>query len=458
MDSTGQSLVTNGLLGSGETTLTADSRSSSGSLITTDKSLNEEGFSKIFGRQKEIGAAFSSDAGNSVIRAEASATGMSVQDISADAAQVLTGLSGNSLPVDGAVLPQADSSGQLLLEVEGTLQPDPTAAAAAVTGSETELELDAATVTINLTEQGVVTAVKQGQSEAGSVVPSGSSNPVIAVTTSLLPGRQSTAGAWTASAADPAQQPVWQTSATTIAKGAVPAASTNEAAAASAGQAVINSQNSPAVTTAMADLGRQFQLKPQWAGDKPGLQSLELAATTPADNTMPPGLIARGELAVATSQPAAGVLQAAVGVEVAKPGWSDNIMQRVMWMSAHNINRAEISLDPPELGPLQVRISTQADQTSIVFSSPHSVVRDALDQGLPRLREMMENQGVELADVDVAGQQGDSSSGQQDSEQQVAANRVGAGDDTAGQTGSDDQQLQHRQMMSGQQGLIDQYV
>ena len=91
-------------------------------------------------------------------------------------------------------------------------------------------------------------------------------------------------------------------------------------------------------------------------------------------------------------------------------------MQRVMWMSSQNVNRVDIALDPPELGPLQVRIVTQSDQTSVVFTSNNGSVREALDQSLPRLREMMEGQGLNLTDVNVSDQ---SANGQQ---QDSAAN------------------------------------
>lgn len=97
-------------------------------------------------------------------------------------------------------------------------------------------------------------------------------------------------------------------------------------------------------------------------------------------------------------------LQTAVSVPVGRPGWGESVMQRVMWMSSQNISRAEIALDPPELGPMNVKISSTGDQTSVVFTSNHASVRDALDQSLSRLREMMENQGINLSDVNVSDQ------------------------------------------------------
>lgn len=96
---------------------------------------------------------------------------------------------------------------------------------------------------------------------------------------------------------------------------------------------------------------------------------------------------------------------ATVAVPVGSSGWSDAVVDKVMWFSANQINSAEIKLNPPDLGPLQVRISTQQDQTtSVVFSSPHAAVRDALDQALPRLRDMFGGQGLQLSDASVGGQ------------------------------------------------------
>jgi flagellar hook-length control protein FliK len=93
-----------------------------------------------------------------------------------------------------------------------------------------------------------------------------------------------------------------------------------------------------------------------------------------------------------------------VDVPVGKPGWSEAMTDKVMWMSAQNIASAEIHLNPADLGPLSVRISSHQDQTSVYFTSAHAAVRDALDQSLPRLREMFSGQGIQLLDVGVGDQ------------------------------------------------------
>jgi hypothetical protein len=87
--------------------------------------------------------------------------------------------------------------------------------------------------------------------------------------------------------------------------------------------------------------------------------------------------------------------------------------ERIMVMSSKSIQTAEIQLTPPELGSLMVKINVEGDQTSIVFSSPNAGVREALEQQSFRLKDMLEEQGMDTVDVDVSDQQKDDSEAQE---------------------------------------------
>jgi len=99
-----------------------------------------------------------------------------------------------------------------------------------------------------------------------------------------------------------------------------------------------------------------------------------------------------------------------VSVPMNQPGWDQALGQNVLWMAKHNVQIASIKLNPPQLGPLEVRITFNHDQANVNFVSHHGVVREALEAALPRLREMFGEGGVNLANVDVSD---DSSTGQQ---------------------------------------------
>jgi len=84
--------------------------------------------------------------------------------------------------------------------------------------------------------------------------------------------------------------------------------------------------------------------------------------------------------------------------------WSEALAERAAWFAGQQIHTAELQLDPPELGPLQVRISVHHDQAVVSFVSANPQVREALDQSMVRLRELMQEQGMQLVDAGVSDQ------------------------------------------------------
>lgn len=82
--------------------------------------------------------------------------------------------------------------------------------------------------------------------------------------------------------------------------------------------------------------------------------------------------------------------------------WSQGVTERVAWMVQGNFQTAESKLNPANLGPLEIKLSIQDDKASVTFITNHAPVREALDAAMPRLRDMLESQGLNLADVNVA--------------------------------------------------------
>ncbi|WP_202983553.1 flagellar hook-length control protein FliK [Ferrimonas lipolytica] len=74
---------------------------------------------------------------------------------------------------------------------------------------------------------------------------------------------------------------------------------------------------------------------------------------------------------------------------------------------------AEIRLDPPELGALQVRIQMNGDQANVQIVTQQGQAKDMIEQALPRLREMLQEQGLQLGQTDVSQQQAGDDGGQQ---------------------------------------------
>ncbi len=86
-------------------------------------------------------------------------------------------------------------------------------------------------------------------------------------------------------------------------------------------------------------------------------------------------------------------------------GWTEEVVNRVMYLSSVNLKAADIQLQPAELGRLDIRVNMVPDQqTQVTFMSAHPSVREALDGQMHRLREMFNQQGMGQVDVNVSDQ------------------------------------------------------
>ncbi|WP_242209455.1 MULTISPECIES: flagellar hook-length control protein FliK [unclassified Pseudomonas] len=86
-------------------------------------------------------------------------------------------------------------------------------------------------------------------------------------------------------------------------------------------------------------------------------------------------------------------------------GWTEEIVNRVMYLSSANLKAADIQLQPAELGRLDIRVNMVPDQqTQVTFMSAHPSVREALDGQMHRLRDMFNQQGMGQVDVSVSDQ------------------------------------------------------
>lgn len=84
-----------------------------------------------------------------------------------------------------------------------------------------------------------------------------------------------------------------------------------------------------------------------------------------------------------------------------KEGWNQAIGQRVMWMVGAAQQSATLTLNPPEMGPLQVVINVHNDKADTTFFSDRQEVRQALQDGMDNLREMMKEAGINLGQTNI---------------------------------------------------------
>ncbi|CAH1903549.1 Flagellar hook-length control protein fliK [Candidatus Nitrotoga sp. HW29] len=93
-----------------------------------------------------------------------------------------------------------------------------------------------------------------------------------------------------------------------------------------------------------------------------------------------------------------------VDVPFAHKAWADDFNQQIVWVTTQQGQSAELRLNPPQLGPVDVLIKIDGDQATTLFTSAHAVVRDAIEQALPKLREMLADNGIMLSNATVSDQ------------------------------------------------------
>ncbi|MFZ5655822.1 MAG: flagellar hook-length control protein FliK [Pseudomonadota bacterium] len=109
----------------------------------------------------------------------------------------------------------------------------------------------------------------------------------------------------------------------------------------------------------------------------------------------------------ATSDVAAARLQFTAPVVLpARPevGMDEAFDQRIVWMAEQRIGRAEMRVSPEGAGPIDVRLQIDGHRVTAQFSAANADVRQALEAGMDRLRDLLGQRGMELADAQV-GQQ-----------------------------------------------------
>lgn len=121
---------------------------------------------------------------------------------------------------------------------------------------------------------------------------------------------------------------------------------------------------------------------------------------SPLTTTSP--LLAAGlpqQLAPTPGASAAAV--AAVPTPLGHPAFGEDLSQRVMLFAGQRVQSAELTVTPADMGPISVSIEVRGQEAAMQFAASHATTRAAIEDALPRLREMLAAQGLQLTQADV---------------------------------------------------------
>jgi flagellar hook-length control protein FliK len=175
--------------------------------------------------------------------------------------------------------------------------------------------------------------------------------------------------------------------------------------------------DAPVKGRAAPDLGAVATLKTPQA-DVAAATLREAVATATVKDTAPvtgsafQAQLSAAEMVQTAVTPASDRIPARLGTTA----WDNQVSQKVVWMVGGADQTASLTLNPPDLGPVQVVLNVNNDQATVAFHSATPEVREALENAMPRLRDMLSDAGVTLGEASVSanmpdGRQADTGQG-----------------------------------------------
>lgn len=94
----------------------------------------------------------------------------------------------------------------------------------------------------------------------------------------------------------------------------------------------------------------------------------------------------------------------AVATPVGSAGWDAEVGNHMVWMAGQQTSRAELILTPPQMGRIEVSLTVTGDQATAQFVSASPAVREAIENAVPRLREILADAGITLGQTQIGAE------------------------------------------------------
>jgi flagellar hook-length control protein FliK len=180
-----------------------------------------------------------------------------------------------------------------------------------------------------------------------------------------------------------------------------PVAALTAAAAAAASAAAVQAAKGFADAGASDKRGTDAGDNGAAAASTKSADAATTGATVGADGTQA-GAAAQSSFNIPSATDAAPAANLKVSAGIDTPEFGQGFADRVSYMVDNNLSSAKLQVNPPQLGPIEVRIAVQGGHAQVWLTSHSAVTRDALESSSPKLREMLGAQGFGQVSVDIS--------------------------------------------------------
>jgi flagellar hook-length control protein FliK len=102
------------------------------------------------------------------------------------------------------------------------------------------------------------------------------------------------------------------------------------------------------------------------------------------------------------SRDAAPVPTVSVHADVEGADFPQGVADKVSLAVDNGWSSAKLSVNPPQLGPIDLQIAVQGAHAQVAMSTHSAVTREALESSVPTLRDMLNSQGFTQVSVDIS--------------------------------------------------------
>ncbi len=163
----------------------------------------------------------------------------------------------------------------------------------------------------------------------------------------------------------------------------------------------IKTNSAPSETTAADDKPAKFAALTAIEQDRVSLTSRTVSVDTAANNIAAPAGNTQGNL---HTTPIRNEVSLSVPTSIRDQGWASDFGQKIVWLAGNDKHSAQITLNPPQMGPIEISLSLDKGSATASFTSANSEVRNALETAMPKLREMFASAGIELGQTNVSAE------------------------------------------------------
>jgi len=172
----------------------------------------------------------------------------------------------------------------------------------------------------------------------------------------------------------------------------------------------------------------------RFAPAETALSTFEVAA--PVENLTSAALAAKWTAVQGRTEAASAPATARVDTPLGAPGWGEAFQQKIVWLVDRAQQSAELHVNPPHLGPVDVMLDLTESGARIAFASPHATVREAIEASLSELRSALAERGVALGEAHVSADPGSAREQLQGETERASGHRRGGSGPIAAQFGA----------------------